>query len=105
MVRNNLATITASLSRKAEERSGIKVAGLLKFMLNKKFIGTLLIVCENLPSVDRLSTTLQTKPFNVDLLEGTIQVNNQDLGDAAKSPGKGLGLLCHQHAVDSLRRI
>lgn len=59
-VRNNLEAITVSLSQEAEKRNDIKAAGLLKFILNERFVGTLLMMCELLPYIDRLSRALQT---------------------------------------------
>lgn len=57
---NNLEAITASLSREAEKQNDIKAVGLLKLILNEKFVGTLLMMCKVLPSIDRLSRALQT---------------------------------------------
>lgn len=75
-VQNNIAAITESLSQEAEERSDVKSARLLKllkFILNEKFVGTLLMMCKVLPSVDRLLKALQSKLLHLDLLEGMIK--------------------------------
>lgn len=48
----NLSAIMVSLSREAK-CSDIKAAGLLQFVMNVKFVGTLLM-CE-LPLIDRFS--------------------------------------------------
>lgn len=61
-----------SLPGEAEERSDIKEAGLFKFVMNVKFVGTLLM-CELLPLVDRLLRTLQTSSLHVDLVQGLVK--------------------------------
>ncbi|KAL3218145.1 hypothetical protein MRX96_050848 [Rhipicephalus microplus] len=72
-IRNNLSAIIISLSREAEQRSDIRAAGLLKFVTNAKFVGTLLMMCDLLPAIDRLSRTLQTSSLQVDLIQGLIK--------------------------------
>ncbi|KAL3184699.1 hypothetical protein MRX96_005806 [Rhipicephalus microplus] len=64
-IRNNLSAIIISLSREAEQRSDIRAAGLLKFVTNAKFVGTLLMMGDLLPAIDRLSRTLQTSSLQV----------------------------------------
>lgn len=63
----------------ARGRSDIKAAGLLKIVFNEKFVGTLLIKVEVIPSVDKLSKALQTKSLQVDLLEGMIKLTIETL--------------------------
>lgn len=70
---NNLSAIIISLSREAEEHSDVRAAGLLKFVTNAKFVGTLLMMCDLLPAIDRLSRTLQTSSLQVDLIQGLIK--------------------------------
>ncbi|KAH8026246.1 hypothetical protein HPB51_017382 [Rhipicephalus microplus] len=72
-IRNNLSAIIISLSREAEQRSDIRAAGLLKFVTNAKFVGTLLMMCDLLPAIDKLSRTLQTSSLQVDLIQGLIK--------------------------------
>lgn len=71
-IRNDLSAIMVSVSREAEERSDIEAAGLLKFATSAKFVGTLLMMCELLPLIDRPSRTLQTSLLHVDLVQGLI---------------------------------
>lgn len=60
------------LQPETEKSRDIKAAGLLKFTLDEKFVGTLLMMCEILPALDRLLKVLQTRPLQVDLLRGMI---------------------------------
>lgn len=97
-VRNNLPSILVSLSREAEERSDIKAAGLHKFVSDKKFIGTLLMMCEVLPSVDRLSKMLQSKSLHVGLLQGLIKSTIKTL-EAQKNIQTQVQVFCEANDI------
>ncbi|KAK8772370.1 hypothetical protein V5799_024386 [Amblyomma americanum] len=72
-IRSNFSAIIVSLSREAEERNDIKAAGLLKFVMNVKFVSTLLMMCELLPSIDRLSKALQKSTLHVGIVQDLIE--------------------------------
>ena len=54
-----LPSVLISLGRESEERADVTAAGLLHFMTNLDFLLVLLLLCEVLPTVNRLSMVFQ----------------------------------------------
>ena len=54
-----LPSVLISLGRESEERADVTAAGLLHFMMNLDFLLVLLLLCEVLPTVSRLSMVFQ----------------------------------------------
>ena len=59
-----LPSVLISLGREGEERADVTAAGLLHFMTNLDFLLVLLLLCEVLPTVNRLSMVFQESLIN-----------------------------------------
>ena len=65
-LRGTFTSVVHSLEHESKERKDAQALGLLTFCRNFKFVGTLLLLCDVLPPLARLSTSFQRKnmPFN-----------------------------------------
>ena len=67
------ASVVVSLEREAEERDDVTAAGLHHVMTEYKFVATMLLLCDVLPTVNRLSLLFQTQWINFSSLSKYIQ--------------------------------
>lgn len=58
-LKNVYTSVLVSLEREAEERADTTAAGLVKLMTKFDFVATLILLCEVLPTINRLSTVFQ----------------------------------------------
>ncbi|KAJ8043431.1 hypothetical protein HOLleu_10511 [Holothuria leucospilota] len=63
-LKNIFTSVVVSLEREAEERADTTAAGLVKLMTKLEFVATLFLLCEVLPTVNRLSTVFQGARVN-----------------------------------------
>ena len=72
-----LPSVLISLDRESEERGDVVAAGLYVQMTKYKFIATLMLLCETLPTINRLSANFQESKVDFEMvgcvLEGPIR--------------------------------
>ena len=84
-----LGSIIISLGREFEER-GDAAAGLNKFLSEYQFIATLLLFCDVLPTINRLSKIFQDQDVDYALLATVVESTKNALSKLRDGDGKNL---------------
>ena len=82
-----LHTVIVSLGHESEERGDAAAAGLYNFLRTYKFIATLLLFCDVLPTVNILSKTLQKAELDFSLVNDALQTTIKVLRKRQSSDG------------------
>lgn len=85
-----LGSIIISLGRESEERGDATAAGLYQFLSEYKFIATLLLLCDTLPTINRLSKIFQDRDIDYALLANVVVSTNNSLSKLRGGDGKNL---------------
>lgn len=86
-----LGSIIISLGRESEERGDAAAAGLYKFLSEYNFIATLLLFCDTLPTINRLSLIFQSRDIDYALLATVVDSTKNTLSKLRNADGKNLG--------------
>ena len=92
-LRSTLPSVLVSLSREASERGEPVAAGLLNMITQFKFIATLLLLCDILPHLNRLSCMFQSADLDLSLIQPQILATLEKLRQLRDTPGDP-GSLC-----------
>ena len=86
-LRSTLPSVLVSLSREASERGEPVAAGLLNMITQLKFIATLLLLCDILPHLNRLSCMFQSADLDLSLIQPQILATLEKLRHLRDTPG------------------
>ena len=86
-LRSILPSVLVSLSREASEHGEPVAAGLLNMITQFKFIATLLLLCDILPHLNRLSCMFQSADLDLSLIQSQILATLEKLRQLRDTPG------------------
>ena len=85
-----LPSVIISLDREAEERSDARAAGLHRLITEYQFIATLLLMCDILPIINRLSLIFQTKDVDFSIVKTAVKTTLSTLEKNKTTNGANL---------------
>ena len=80
-LKDTFISIVVSLERESEERADTTAAGLAKLMTKIEFVGILVLLCEVLPTINRLSLTFQESKVDFSAVKTALSATIERLND------------------------
>ena len=95
------SSVVLSLEREGEERACAKAIELLRLVIEYRFICTMLLMCDALPCVSRLSRCFQLTDSDYSIIPKMLKVTVESLEQLKTSDG--INLRGMQQFLDQLR--
>ncbi|XP_006813061.1 zinc finger protein 862-like [Saccoglossus kowalevskii] len=89
-LKNIFASVLMSLDCEGEERSDAKAVGLQNLMSSWRFIATMLLMCDLLPHVSRLSKAFQASEFEYSSMKPLVRSTITTITDMKHNDGENL---------------
>ncbi|XP_006824627.1 zinc finger protein 862-like [Saccoglossus kowalevskii] len=89
-LKNTFISVLLSLDREGEERGEAKAVGLKNLMMSWRFVATMLLLCDLLPNVNKLSRAFQDSEFELSAMKPLIASTVSTISAMESSDGENL---------------